>query len=116
MLFQTYTDYLWCEADKGAAWKSWVDYAANSYNEDSEVTWKNWIKETGRPEKATCDAQSPTEEIREIAQRCSSRYTPTIMFQNGMVFNGSLTLDELENALEYNKNNPTVAIPPLFQQ
>lgn len=38
------------------------------------------------------------------------------MFQNGMVFNGSLTLDELEDALEYNKNNPTVAIPPLFQQ
>lgn len=110
------TDYLWCEADKGAAWKSWMDYAANSYSEDSEVTWKNWIKETGRPEKATCDTQSPREEIREIAQRYSFRYTPTIMFQNGMVFNGSLTLDELENALEYNKNNPTVAIPPLFQQ
>lgn len=109
-------DYLWCEADKGAAWKSWMDYSANSYSEDSEATWKDWLKETGRPEKAICDTQSPREEIREIAKTYSFRYTPTIMFQNGMVFNGSLTLDELESALDYNKNNPTVAIPPLFQQ
>lgn len=108
-------DYLWCEADKGAAWKSWMNFASNSYNEDSQTTWSQWLKETGRPEKATCDTQSPREEIREIAKKYSFRYTPTIMFQNGMVFNGSLTLDELESALDYNKNNPVVAIPPLFQ-
>lgn len=108
------TDYLWCENDKGAAWKSWMNYASNS-NKDSETTWNEWLKETGRPEKATCDTQSPREEVREIAKKYSFRYTPTIMFQNGMVFNGSLTLNELEDALNYNKNNPVVAIPPLFQ-
>lgn len=107
-------DYLWCENDKGAAWKSWMDYAANS-SDDSEVTWNSWIKDTGRPNKATCDVESPREEIRAIAQKYSFRYTPTIMFQNGMVFNGSLSIEQLENALQYNKNNPKVAIPPLFQ-
>lgn len=109
-------DYLWCEADKGAAWKSWMNYASTSYSQDNQTIWNGWLKATGRPEKAICDTPSPREEIREIAKRYSFRYTPTIMFQNGMVFNGSLTLDELEDALEYNKNNPTVAIPPLFQQ
>lgn len=109
------TDYLWCEADKGAAWKSWMDFASNSTEEDGQVVWKNWLKETNRPESPTCNTQSPREDIRAIAQKYNFRYTPTIMFQNGMVFNGSLNLDELEGALKYNKEHPVVAIPPMFQ-
>jgi len=107
-------DYLWCEDNKGAAWKSWMDYAANS-SDDSEKTWSSWLKETNRPVEATCNTQSPREEIRAIAQKYNFKYTPTIMFQNGMVFNGSLTLDDLESALQYNKDHPQVDLPPIFQ-
>jgi len=107
-------DYLWCEDNKGAAWKSWMDYAANS-SEDGEKAWTSWLKETNRPAEATCKTESPREEIRAIAQKYNFKYTPTIMFQNGMVFNGSLTLDDLESALQYNKEHPKVDLPPLFQ-
>lgn len=68
---------------------------------DRIEAWSSWVVDRKEPASSTCD-QAPIRAINDLAHRLNIRGTPTIYFENGHRFAGSMPAVDLEKALQTN--------------
>lgn len=102
-------NFLWCQPNKAEAWKSWMDYASLS-QDDSENSWSKWLSLSGRVANTSCK-ESSSDKVIETAKKLGMKDTPTILFSNGSLNSGTITLTDFIAALDYSQKRPDVFVP-----
>lgn len=103
-------DFLWCQPDKAAAWKSWMDYTSIS-QEDSDISWQKWLSLSGRMANSTC-SQTASDKVIATAKRLGFKDTPTILFTSGAVNTGTISLQDFLSSLTYTQQHPDETFVP----
>lgn len=85
--------YLMCTQDPAAAWHEWMTSGIGTARPD----WTVFAAK--HPSTPDCERAKAVDATVAIAAQLGISQTPTILFENGMVFNGLPTLEELENSL-----------------
>ncbi len=68
---------------------------------DRIEAWSSWVVDRKEPASSMCE-QAPIGAINDLAHRLNIRGTPTIYFENGHRFAGSMPAADLEKALQAN--------------
>lgn len=101
-------NFIWGQPDRGNAWKSWMLFAnENPIKDNPEKVWEEWIKVSGRVENK--DVKAPIEETKKIIEEFGLRYTPTVLFPNGSVSEGDVSINDFQKYLSvYDQSFPEV--------
>lgn len=102
-------NFLWCQPNKAEAWKSWMDYASLS-QDDSETSWSKWLSLSGRVANTSCK-ESASDKVIETAKKLGMKDTPTILFSNGSLNSGTISLANFIGGLDYAQKHPDIFIP-----
>lgn len=85
--------YLLCTTNPEGAWNEWMT------NADSRKDWTAFAAKY--PANPNCPRASAVDTMLVLGEQMGLNQTPTIMFENGMVFKGRPTIDELEKSFQF---------------
>ena len=92
--------HLICAADPAAAWMAWSTQMSTAPQDASvDAEWAKFA--ATHPATPNCPAAANVDANLAYGRKIGIDRTPTIMFENGMPFFGSITREELEKAWQY---------------
>lgn len=106
-------EFLWCQADKEGAWKSWMAYTNKNPIDGSNADavksrWENWKKESGyTSEVAGCD-KSVVAKTAELSRGLGLNSTPVILFKNSIQLPGYNDFLKIKQGLDLADRFPVV--------
>lgn len=98
----SHAEYIWCSKDRARTWSDWMNYASQRQNQDPNITWTQWIKESNRPETLSCpDGKSVVQNNLDLGHGFGFHQTPILLFNNGSMWPAALPMDKLEKAFDF---------------
>lgn len=96
--------FFMCSSDPSSLYNNWMNYS-ESYSpppmNQHLTAWDSWYQSNQGKSSLSCNKSMPMVEITKLAESYGLTMTPTLIFENGMVWNGGMDIYKLLQAYQY---------------